>query len=185
MNLFVSLSLSVFTNLCLFSFSPVYLSTTVCISECMPLHFSLCLCFTITLPLTLSISHLISASLCFCLTLCHLNKKKQVRTLKNFETSKFCFSEPNAPPRVEPRLALALVDSASVASVSWWVFFVRFHTHSPAPYRTSVMTHWHSAKQPQGEAGNPYWGGRLCTVDILIKIGCFVKNPVWKTADRN
>jgi hypothetical protein len=37
--------------------------------------------------------------------------------------------------------------------------------------------------------GNPYWWGRLSALDVLVKIGCFVKKKyiasAWKEADLN
>ncbi len=52
---------------------------------------------------------------------------------------------------------------------------------------THVTLTWKPGMSDQ--PGNSYWRERLSTVDLLIKMGCFVKKenlvPVWKAADLN
>ena len=56
--------------------------------------------------------------------------------------------------------------------------------------RTNALAYFHRISVTRKcylRSGNPYWSGRFSTVDLLIKIGCFVKIKnivsVWKATD--
>jgi hypothetical protein len=83
----------------------------------------------------------------------------------------------------KPSWIRKLVDETTQHFV-WYVCLILRKKRKNSFFK-KLLFFWCHSPQP----GNPYWRGRLSTVDLLIKIACFGRQKnivsVWKAADTN